>query len=216
MHGIQTNNRPCTLCACPASMWCSRCQSAWYCCPEHLQSDWLRHRKECVPPTYSTNARYSVNMIATPPPAEPQYVSVSAILFAPEEERPRVTTVICRPASGSSHGGMCPIPIGQFYFPYGITEGIVLTQSLNGQALQFPFHLWYSPTALQRNSPVNRSIYNITSGSAPKAWCGGVVVLKYNDSRLQGYANAGFNDLPPLSAYFLDYKYIFSLVSPSE
>lgn len=28
---------------------------------------------------------YNVNMIATPPPAEPQYITVSAILFAPEE-----------------------------------------------------------------------------------------------------------------------------------
>jgi hypothetical protein len=28
---------------------------------------------------------YNVGSIATPPPAEPQYIAVSAILFAPEE-----------------------------------------------------------------------------------------------------------------------------------
>jgi hypothetical protein len=32
---------------------------------------------------------YNLNMIATPPPAEPQYITVSAILFAPEEGRLR-------------------------------------------------------------------------------------------------------------------------------
>ncbi|KAJ8095087.1 hypothetical protein PM082_010306 [Marasmius tenuissimus] len=206
MQGMQVINHPCTVCCNPTSMWCSRCQGAWYCCPEHLQSDWPRHRKECVPAAHNTSTSYGVNMIATPPPAEPQYISVSAILFAPEEERPRIITVNCRPASRSSHGGMCPIPIVQSYFPDGVSEGIVLTQGLNGEALRFPLHLWYSPTALQKNSPVNRSIYNITSGSAPKAWCGAVVVLKYNGSRRQGYADAGSNDLPALSAYFLAYK----------
>ena len=31
-------NHPCTLCCQPTSMWCSRCQSAWYCSPEHTHS----------------------------------------------------------------------------------------------------------------------------------------------------------------------------------
>ncbi|KAK7466304.1 hypothetical protein VKT23_005031 [Stygiomarasmius scandens] len=196
-------NRPCLTCGSPTSMWCSRCQSAFYCRPEHLQADWPRHRAECIPTSHQ--ASHNMNMIATPPPAEPQYISVSAILFAPEEERPRIVTVNCRPASRSSHG-MCPVPLVQQYFPDGQAEGIVLTQGLNGEALRFPLHLWYSPTALQRSSPVNRSIYNITSGSAPKSWCGPVVVLKYNGSRRQGYTDAGSNDLPALSAYFLAYK----------
>jgi hypothetical protein len=101
---------------------------------------------------------------------------------------------------------MCPIPLVQPYFPDGQTEGIVLTQGLNGEPLRFPLHLWYSPTALSKNSPVNRAIYHITSGAAAKAWCGPVVVLKYNGSRRQGYSDAGSNDLPALSAYFLAYK----------
>lgn len=36
----------------------------------------------------SVSSGYNVNMIATPPPAEPQYITVSAILFAPEEGEP--------------------------------------------------------------------------------------------------------------------------------
>lgn len=31
-------SHPCALCCSPTSMWCSRCQNAWYCCAEHLQS----------------------------------------------------------------------------------------------------------------------------------------------------------------------------------
>jgi len=46
--------------------------------------DWPRHRAECIPAMSPSNC-YNVNMIATPPPAEPQFVNVSAILFAPEE-----------------------------------------------------------------------------------------------------------------------------------
>jgi len=204
MHAVPLINHPCTLCCRPTSMWCSRCQSAWYCSPEHLHSDWSRHRKECIPAVNNQNG-YNVNMIATPPPAEPQYINVSAILFSPEEERPRIISVSCRPSHKPSQG-MCPIPLVQTHFPDGQAEGIVLTQGLNGEPLRFPLHLWYSPTALQKATPVNRAIYHITSGAAAKPWCGTVVVLKFNGSRRQGYSDAGSNDLPALSAYFLAYK----------
>ncbi|KAJ4470147.1 hypothetical protein J3R30DRAFT_1230456 [Lentinula aciculospora] len=198
-------NQACTLCGSPCAMWCSRCEKTWYCCPEHLQTDWPRHRRECISATHNATAGYSSNMIATPPPAEPQYIIVTAILFAPEADRWTTTQVHCRPTPRSSNG-ICPVPVLQMFFPDGLTEGIVLTQGLNGENLRFPLHLWYSPTALQRNAPVNRSIYNITCGSASKAWCGPVVVLKFNGSRRQGYTDASPNDLPALSAYFLAYK----------
>ncbi|KAK0189218.1 uncharacterized protein ARMOST_06726 [Armillaria ostoyae] len=204
MHAVPLINHPCTLCCRPTSMWCSRCQSAWYCTPEHLNSDWPRHRKECMP-AQNASGGYSLNMIATPPPAEPQYITVSAILFDPVEERPRIISVTCRPSHKPTEG-ICPVPMVHNHFPDGLSEGIVLTQGLNGEPLRFPLHLWYSPTALQKSSPVNRAIYHITSGAAPKAWCGAVIVLKFNGSRRQGYADAGSNDLPALSAYFLAYK----------
>ncbi|KAG6820404.1 hypothetical protein H0H93_000911 [Arthromyces matolae] len=144
-------------------------------------------------------------MIATPPPAEPQFIEVSAILFAPEEERPRIITVKCRPSHKPSQG-MCPLPMLQSYFSDSQPEGIVLTQGLNGEPLRFPLHLYYSPSALQKGAPVNRAIFHITSGAAAKDWCGTVIVLKFNGSRRQGYSDAGSNDLPALSAYFLAYK----------
>ncbi|KAI0917836.1 hypothetical protein AcW1_006868 [Taiwanofungus camphoratus] len=196
---MNTVNHPCNVCSLPTSMWCSRCQNAWYCTPEHLQSDWPRHRRECTP----VNATQQT--IATPPPVQPQLITVSAILFAPEEERSRVISVQCRP-QGISSQGMCPLPLVQEYFSQSVPSTIILTQGLNGEPLRFPLHIWYCPTSLQRGTPVNRAIHHITSGVATKAWCGPVVVLKFNGSRRQGYADAGSNDLPALSAYFLAYK----------
>ncbi|THH15740.1 hypothetical protein EW146_g4771 [Bondarzewia mesenterica] len=144
-------------------------------------------------------------MIATPPPSQPELVIVSAILFSPEEERPRIITVNCQPTRTPSQG-ICPTPIVQQYFPGSQTGSIVLTQGLNGEPLRFPLHVWYSPVALSTGSPVNQAIYRITSGAAAKPWCGPVIVLKFNGSRRQAYSDAGSNDLPALSAYFLAYK----------
>ncbi|KAI6044434.1 hypothetical protein EDC04DRAFT_3106200 [Pisolithus marmoratus] len=134
-------NHPCTLCCRPTSMWCSRCQNAWYCTPEHLQTDWPRHRRECIPTTHAQN--YS--MIATPP-NEQQMITVSAILFEPEEERPRIITVKCRPPQVPSQG-MCPQPL--MHFPHGQTESIVSMQDLNGEPLRSPLHPRYSQTTLR-------------------------------------------------------------------
>ncbi|KAI0766671.1 hypothetical protein BD413DRAFT_635806 [Trametes elegans] len=196
-------NHPCIICCRPTSMWCSRCQNAWYCTPEHLQSDWPRHRRECVPIT-TPHAPYP-NMIATPPPAQAELVSVAALVFQPDEERSRVSTVQCRP-QGTISQGICPTPLLQDYFRESVPNTIILTQGLNGEPLRFPLHIWYCPTSLQRGSPINRAIYRITNGHASRPWCGPVVVLKFNGSRRQGYSDAGSNDLPALSAYFLAYK----------
>lgn len=159
-------------------------------------------------------------MIATPPPAEPEYISVNAILFLADEgacltrpnspraysvpERPRVISVRCRPPQRRSDG-RCPVPALQPYFD-APPDNVVLTQGLNGEPLRFPLHIFYSSSALNRSSPVNRAIYHITSGAAPKAWCGNVVAFKFNDALRKGYMNAGSNDLPALSAYFLSYQ----------
>ena len=120
-------------------------------------------------------------------------------------ERPRIISIDCLPSLATKEGS-APMPLLDHYMPEGRPEGIVLTQGLSGEPLRFPLHLWYSPTALSRCKPVNRAIYHITSGAARKAWCGTVVVLKFNGSRRLGYSDAGSNDLPALSAYFLAYK----------
>jgi hypothetical protein len=120
-------------------------------------------------------------------------------------DRPRVITVNCEPPSSPAQG-TCPTPLVHGFFPGGQADSVVLTQGLNGEPLRFPLHLWYSPGALAANAPINQAIVRITSGSASRPWCGPVIVLKYNGSRRQGYSDAGPNDLPALSAYFLTYK----------
>ncbi|KAJ6485621.1 hypothetical protein C8R45DRAFT_997235 [Mycena sanguinolenta] len=193
-------NHPCAVCGRATSLWCSRCQNAWYCSPDHMRNDWPQHRSNCHPPSQA----YNSNMIATPPPAEPEYTSVEAILFSANEDRPTTVTVRCRPPQRPSHG-VCPVPLLQPYFD-APPESIVLTQGLNGEPLRFPLHIFYSRSALTRASPINRSIYHITSGAASKPWYGNVIALKFNGARRQGYTDAGNNDLPALSAYFLSYQ----------
>lgn len=120
-------------------------------------------------------------------------------------ERPRIVTLNCKPSPKASQG-MCPTPILDPFFNRLEIKSIVLTQGLNGEPLRFPLQLWYSPQHLNSGTPVNRAIFHITSGAAEKPWAGPVVVLKYNGARRQGYSDAGSNDLPALSAYFLAYK----------
>ncbi|KAJ7590375.1 hypothetical protein C8J56DRAFT_724208, partial [Mycena floridula] len=91
----------CTLCCRPTSMWCGRCQSAWYCSSEHLHDDWARHRQECIP---ASGASYIFNMIASPPPAEDRLVDVSTILLAPDEERPQIININHRPSHQPAQG----------------------------------------------------------------------------------------------------------------
>ncbi|KAJ7501310.1 hypothetical protein B0H11DRAFT_2373415 [Mycena galericulata] len=193
-------NQPCLVCGQLTSQWCSRCHNVFYCSPEHLHVDWPRHREQCRPSPATT---YRSNMIATPPPAEPEYILVSAILFLVDEDRPRIITVKCRPPHHPSYS-LCPVPLLQ---PGNAPpESVALTQGLNGKLLRFPLQVFYSPIALMKGSPINRSIYHITSGATSKPWYGNVVVFKFSGSRRQGYTKAGSNDLPVLSAYFLSYQ----------
>ena len=95
-------HHPCLVCCRPTSMWCSRCQTSWYCSAEHLQSDWPRHRRECnpapaqqspiidgasgsngVPAGHGVPSHHVV--IQTPPPAVPELMTVSALLFLPNQ-----------------------------------------------------------------------------------------------------------------------------------
>ncbi|PSS36942.1 hypothetical protein PHLCEN_2v1218 [Hermanssonia centrifuga] len=144
-------------------------------------------------------------MIAMPPPAQEQLITVTAMFFSPEEDRSQIISVQCCPR-GTVSQGICPTPLVQNYFAESVPNTIILTQGLNGEALRYPLHIWYCPIALQRGSPVNRGINRITSSAAGKPWCGPVIVLKFNGSRRHGYTDAGSNDLPALSAYFLSYK----------
>lgn len=140
-----------------------------------------------------------------------KHFQLSTNVSRPLAEKPRIVIISCRPSPNPSQG-MCPIPILDAYFDNQVRD-IVLTQGLNDEPLRFPLHVWYAPQLLQKNtsSPVNRSIFYITSGlraaASDKPWCGPVIVMKFNGSRRQGYSDASFNDFPALSTYFLSLAY---------
>lgn len=172
----------------------------------------------------ATPMQASSPLVIQTPPAAPEVMTVSAILFQPNQgmprssfcisiisshvcatERPQIITVNCQ-LTRKPHSGSCPTPLVGDYFSEAQPQALVLTQGLNGEPLRFPLHIFYCPIALQRGTPVNRSIFRITSGAAARQWPGPVVVLKFNGSRRQSYSDASTNDLPALSAYFLAFK----------
>ncbi|GJJ11154.1 hypothetical protein Clacol_005385 [Clathrus columnatus] len=193
------DNPRCAVCYEPTSYWCSRCQQVWYCSADHLQSDWPLHKKNCRPALSPGPHHFAVS--ASPN----QTISVTAIYFPINEEKPRLVSIECLPPSDLSMGP-CPSPIIQGWFPNGRSCSLTLTQGLNQEPLRFPLQVHYDAEALSRSTPINRSVYRITSGQAPRQWHGAVVVLKYSGSRRQSYADASLNDLPALSAYFLGYN----------
>ena len=164
-------------------------------------------------------------LVIQTPPAAPEVMTVSAILFVPNQgtlvtflqrefvdgdahlrpERPQIINVNCQ-LTRKPHSSSCPTPLVNDYFHESSPQALVLTQGLNGEPLRFPLHIFYCPIALQRGNPINRAIYRITSGAAARQWPGPVVVLKFNGSRRQSYSDASTNDLPALSAYFLAFK----------
>ncbi|KAJ7841635.1 hypothetical protein B0H13DRAFT_2414554 [Mycena leptocephala] len=186
-------NHPCLVCGRPTSQWCSRCRAAFYCSPGHMLNDWPHHRERC-------------RALTAPPPAELEYISVSAILFLADEDQSRMITVKCRPPRHPTRAGnRCPIPMLQPYFD-APPDSIVLARGPSGELLRSPLHVFYSPTALTKGAPINRSIHRITSGTAAKPWYGNVVAFRFKGSQRQGYTQAGSSDLPALFAYFLSHQ----------
>ncbi|KAJ7881873.1 hypothetical protein B0H13DRAFT_2344905 [Mycena leptocephala] len=156
-----------------------------------MQNDWPRHRERC-------------RAFTAPPPVELEYISVSAILFLADEDQPRIITVKCRPPHYPTRN-LCPIPLLQPYFDAPL-DCIVLTQGPSGELLHSPLHVFYSPTALTKGAPINRSVHHLTSGGAAKPWYGNIVAFKLRGPQRQGYIEAGSSDLSALSAYFLSYQ----------
>jgi len=195
MDAVTLINKPCRICGKTTAMWCGRCQNAWYCSPDHLHSDWPKHREVCVAVPTPTHT--------TLPPGKFQTVKASALLFTPGDDGPRTVEVSCAVVDGTS----CPAPIVQSYFTESQPYAVILTQGLNGEPLRYPLHIFYCPLSLSRGSPVNNAIKRITGGAqAKKPWCGTVLVMRFNGSRRQGYSDATSSDFTALSAYFLAYK----------
>ena len=231
MDAVTLINKPCRLCGKTTAMWCGRCQNAWYCSPEHLQSVrflWGSTRPTLTLPPPRTGPDTVVNAWRFPPPPTPlcQRANVKRSKRLPcflrpamvttihpisifddrltlSSDGPRTVEVSCAVVDGMA----CPAPIVQSYFTDNQPYAVILTQGLNGEPLRYPLHIFYCPQSLSRGSPVNNAIKRMTGGvQAKKPWCGPVLVMKFNGSRRQGYSDATSSDFTALSAYFLAYK----------
>ncbi|KAK7019597.1 Hif prolyl hydroxylase [Favolaschia claudopus] len=207
----------CSVCNQHTSKWCSRCQRAWYCSEDHMHKvcmivhstalsespivqDWPQHQKHCHPAE-------SESIITISPQAELACISVDAVLFPVDEDRPKIITVQCRPPQQPSRTRVCPTPMLQTYFD-NPPNNMVLTQGLNKIYLRYPLQIFFSTTALSDASPENRAISKITGDTTLKQpFYGNVVALKYDGTRCSGYMSIHKNEVDsvsvPLSVYLL-------------
>ncbi|THU90466.1 hypothetical protein K435DRAFT_676048 [Dendrothele bispora CBS 962.96] len=189
----------CMLCGTPTSLWCSRCQRAFYCCSEHLRMDWPMHRNQCIP-TYQ---------ITYTNPSEEEQITVVGILYSTFEDGPRFVDIGLQqaPFKSAHDAPECPIPILQHYFGGEHPDNLTLAKGLNDIEIRYPLQLWYSPAAFQTMHPMNRAIQHATNVPNAKPWYGPVIVLKFRGTRKTGYTNTGTRDFTALLSYFLSETY---------
>ncbi len=132
--------------------------------------------------------------------------SISKLMYIPSTQPAHVdiVPVQCRADPGASDV-LPPKPLLGRWFTDSVPEPMILNLGLGGQVLRAPMQIWYCPQSLQRAGPVNLATQHITGGKAEKAWCGPVVVLKFNGPRCRKYTDATVYDVALLAAYFLEY-----------
>lgn len=146
--------------------------------PYSLIQDWPNHRAYCTPACPSPSSSPS-SISPSVPASSAQF---SALLFPADEDRPRIVRVSCfaapRPTKETpitAQNRPCQwAPDVKPWLLEGNPSSVVLTQGLNGEPLRFPLHLFYIPDALAKGTPINRSIFKLTNGLAPRKWSGTV------------------------------------------
>ena len=142
--------------------------------------DWSNHRAYCTPACASPSS--SPSPISPSVPASS--AQFSALLFPADEDRPRIVRVSCfaaprptkeTPITAQNRPSQWAPDVKPWLLD-GNASSVVLTQGLNGEPLRFPLHLFYIPDALAKGTPINRSIFKLTNGLAPRKWSGTVRV----------------------------------------
>ncbi|KZT71866.1 hypothetical protein DAEQUDRAFT_706076 [Daedalea quercina L-15889] len=194
---------PCRLCGVQASLRCSRCKDEYYCCKEHITSDWKRHKRLCVP---------AEGVDARP-------IMLDAILFPADASRPRMIKIPCEvrrdaepvyPAVAIQHHldrgewfdvGRKPTP---FVRPFMIGGGAVI--NLPGPGYNLDIH--YDDCFSINGSPFNLCVQALTRGMAPHGWAGNIIGVRH-EKPLQysvRYYNASMQeDLPRFVDFFMQY-----------
>ncbi|KAF8603835.1 hypothetical protein BDV93DRAFT_544462 [Ceratobasidium sp. AG-I] len=168
--------------------WCSRCESQWYCSPEHLQEDWPRHRQECGTLVNSSTTS----------------ITVQAMLFPIDQERPRLVPVTLRGAEQGDGSVDWTPRLSSLVGHESEVTSMIITKGVGGETLRFPLHLFFRTHFLTDGSRTNGCAYTLTHGQAQYQWKGPVIALKFTGTRQAAYTNIAMSDLPPL-VYFMTY-----------
>ncbi|RDX53630.1 hypothetical protein OH76DRAFT_1415782 [Lentinus brumalis] len=191
----------CVVCSRPTALSCGQCNRAWYCSTDHLRQDWPVHGETCGAPTPPSDEEFRVITLHA---VRPEFSSVMGIVLMHTDPHVDIVPVQCR-ADPGAHEALAPKPLLRRWFTDSPPEPMILNLGLGGQVLRAPMQIWYCPLSLQRGAPVNLATEHITAGKAEKAWCGPVVVLKFNGHRCRRYMDATVQDVNLLTAYFLEY-----------
>ncbi|KAI0713800.1 hypothetical protein C8Q76DRAFT_620065 [Earliella scabrosa] len=186
--------QPCTYCGQMAYTWCSRCCTTRYCCQEHLNNDWSRHKHSCVPINIqhrSTTVTGSVQ--------ESQHVTCGYI-FWPSEGMSNV----CDVKFDSTNATERPVPLLNPIFRTGAPSELVLTNGLQEIELRYPLSIWYCPLSFEQKIDRNKAVSGIVKNCEHSVWYGAIVVLKYGGRSQTAFVDVQETDLVTLSAYFMD------------
>ncbi|KAF8208669.1 hypothetical protein K438DRAFT_281610 [Mycena galopus ATCC 62051] len=129
-------NDLCAVCGRAASLWCSSCQNIWYCSFEHRSADWPRHSSQChSAPAYRPSRAHTIAALP-----EPEYISGNAILFAANEDRPRIITDQRSSPHHLSHGvGPLPFPSPEPYVEGRVGPPPFSQPHAEGRVYSLPF-----------------------------------------------------------------------------
>ncbi|KAL5633157.1 hypothetical protein ACGC1H_003598 [Rhizoctonia solani] len=167
----------CEICGQPTTLWCSRCQSAWYCCSDHLERDWNQHRLRC---RSAHSGGSDSNDDGSTTTAQYTRQSIIGILFPVDEDRPKLVQLDCRARIDNSTGGpLAWQPIVTNVINDDHPSQVVLEQGIAGDNLRFPIQLWSRGAFLSDGSVLNQSIYRLTKGQATYPWKGPFIALKF-------------------------------------
>ncbi|KAH9919851.1 uncharacterized protein B0H18DRAFT_844692, partial [Fomitopsis serialis] len=191
----------CRMCGAEASTRCSRCKDEFYCCKEHIASDWKRHKRLCIP---------AEGVQARP-------ITMDAILFPVDEDRPRIVKVPCEvmrdeepdiPAFSTVHR----LNMEEWFDLKGDT--FVRPMDLGGGAVMrlpgpgYNLDIAYDDNSLVNGSPLNRCIQSLTRRMAPHSWAGNILARRSEKplTYCMRYYNANMKeDLPRVVEFFMGY-----------
>ncbi|EPS95655.1 hypothetical protein FOMPIDRAFT_1098217, partial [Fomitopsis schrenkii] len=154
---------PCQFCGAQASLRCSRCRDAFYCCKEHIATDWKRHKRLCVPAEGVT----------------PRPIMIDAILFPVDAVQPRMIKLACRVERDQDPD----IPAYDIIHNLREARDAYFTREPKGAVIHVPapgyqLNLYHDDDSLVNGSPLNLCVQALTRGASPHPWSGNIIGVR--------------------------------------